>query len=716
MRRTHRSVCRICHGGCGALVTVEDGRVVKVVGDRDSPMNQGWMCVKGLRTPEIANHPDRLEWPRRRRAGKAGGWARVSWEAALDEIAERVAAIRDRLGPEAIALGQGTGRHHYMHVVRFANALGTPNWYEPGLAQCFIPRVTVSNLTYGGYVTGDYYGDTPPACILFWGSNPLVSNPDGKIGIAIRRALDRGAVGIAVDPRRHETARRCELWLGLRPGTDAALALAMIQVIIAERRYDAEFVARWTQGFDALAAHVADCTPDWAAPITGVAPELIVEAARRYAAFRPAVLEWGVGIEQNVNALQTVRALACLRALVGSIDVPGGELLSMQRMRAYPTLAEQLPREQARKRLGAERFKLLGGWRAYMPSAHIPTLFAAMRTGEPYPVKGLLVFGNNALATVANAREVRRSLECLDLLVVSELFMTPTAELADFVLPAAFWPEVEQVIGYPLATGNLVYHQPALTRRGECRPDEWIIDQLSRRLGLPDSERPFEAVMAHQLEPTGVGLDQLRRQGVLRLPHRYRKYETRGFRTPSRRIELYSKALERLGYDPLPSHVEPPESPRSRPDLARDYPYVLITGSRRREFFNSEHRQVAGLRRRAPDPRAQLHPEVARAEGIADGDWVAIATPRGRIRMRAEVTPEINPEVVSIDHGWWFPEAPSALAGAWRANANLLTSDAPPYDPAFGTYQLRGLLCRLAPASAPAADEIDEPDDDPARA
>ena len=222
--QTYKSVCRICHGGCGVIVHVRDGKVAKVVGDPESPMNKGWMCVKGVMTPDIANHPDRLHNPLRRKGDRGGGeWETISWSDALDEIASKVNKHRLENGPQSIAIGQGTGRHHYMHVVRFANALGTPNWYEPGLAQCFIPRITVSNLTYGGFVVADYYGDVSPKCILFWGHNPLVSGPDGELAISVKRALDNGCKSIAVDPRKSETAKRCEQWLSIRPGTDAAL-------------------------------------------------------------------------------------------------------------------------------------------------------------------------------------------------------------------------------------------------------------------------------------------------------------------------------------------------------------------------------------------------------------------------------------------------------------------------------------------------------------
>jgi anaerobic selenocysteine-containing dehydrogenase len=691
-----RSVCRVCHGGCGALVFVNEGKVVRVKGDPASPMSKGWMCVKGLSTPEIANHPDRLRQPLRRKGHRGNGqWEGVSWDEALDDIAAQLDKFRQESGPESIALGQGTGRHHYMHTVRFANALGTPNWYEPGLAQCFIPRITVCNLTYGGFVVGDYYGQVSPKCILFWGHNPLVSGADGELAISTKRALDKGATGIAIDPRRSETAKRCKLWLPLRPGTDAALALAMIHVIINERLYDRQFVERWTTGFSELKKHVQPFTPKWAEAITWVPAADIVAAAKTYALNKPAVLEWGVAIEQSPNSLQTVRAIAVLRGLTGNIDIPGGDILGMNILRSYPTLKDKLPKTIAKKRLGGDNYKFLAGWRAIMPSAHIPALFKAMKTGEPYRVRSLLIFGSNPLVTVANPKEVYESLKMLDLLVVTDLFMTPTAAMADYVLPAAFWPEVKQVIGYPLVAENMVMAQQKTTQVGECRQDEWIMDEIAKRLSLPGSEESLADVMNYQLAPLEITYQELKERGFIYPPHEYRKYEKNGFRTPSRKVEFYCRTLERMGYDPLPTYKEPPEGPLQTPELTKKFPYILTTGSRRREFFHSEHRQIPSLRKRRPDPRVELHSEVAALHGISEGDWVIISSPRGSIRMKALVTTEINPRVINVEHGWWFPEKFGPEYGVWESNANILTSNAPPYDPAFGSYQLRGLLCRV---------------------
>lgn len=691
-----KSVCRACHGGCGALLYVENGQLIKIKGDPESPMSKGSMCIKGLKTPDVVNHPDRLKTPLKRKGKRGSGeWEKISWDEALDEITTRLDSIRKESGSESIALGQGTGRHHYMHVVRFANALGTPNWYEPGLAQCFIPRITVSYLTYGGFIVGDYYGDVQPKCIMFWGHNPLVSSPDGELGIAARKALSNGTYGIAIDPRRSETAKKCAMWLPVRPGTDDALALAMINVIINDELYDKSFVRDWTVGFEELKSHVAPYTPEWAEKITWVPKIQIVKAARIYATSKPAILEWGLAIEQNINTLQTVRAIAILRALTGNIDIPGGDILGMNILKSYPTLKEKLPSELSKKRFGAETYKLLGGWRAFKPSAHIPTLFKAMRTGDPYRVRAFLIFGNNPLTSVANSREVYDSLQKLDLLVATDLFMTPTAAIADYVLPAAYWPEVEQIIGYPLVVENMVMAQKSVVNIGQCRQDEWIIDELSSRLDLPGHEMTFKDIMNYQLSPLQTTYNELKQKGFIFPPHDYRKYEKGGFKTPSRKIELYSKALKKMGYDPLPFYKEPPESPLQSPQLLGEFPYVLTTGSRRIEFFHSEHRQVESLRKRRPNPQVEIHTETAKKHGIQNGDWVKVSSPRGSIRMQALVSEDIHPQVINVELGWWFPEKKGPDFGVWESNANILTNNAPPYDPAFGTYQLRGLLCRI---------------------
>ena len=695
-----KSVCRSCHGGCGVLLHVEHGRLVKVEGDRESPLNHGRLCPIGTVTIDLVYHPDRLKYPMRRIGPRgAGSWDRISWDTALDEIATRLLAIRREHGPEAIALGTGTGRHHIRWVSRFGHALGTPNWCEPGFAQCFHPRVNTTILTFGDLPVCDYTGDVPPRCILFWGHNPTQSGPDGETRFNVHEALAHDPAIIVVDPRETELAKRAQVWLRVRPGADDALALSMINVLISEQLYDEGFVKAWTYGFEALADRVRDHTPEWAEPITWVPAEKIRAAARLFARTKPAMLEWGCAIEHTPKCIQTVRATSMLPALTANIDVPGAWVFGMHGIGRFPSLIENLTPEASAKRLGGDRFKLLAGEGADLPAAHIPTLLQAMREGKPYPVKAFLVFGNNTLATYANASLVRESLMKLDFVVCADLFMTPTAELADIVLPAASWPELDEIAGLPTVAANVVLAQQKAVRIGECKSDEEIFVELARRMKLPVGTESVEDVLNSQLAAGGLAttFDELKQKGFVKVPLKYRKFEQDGFKTPTGKIELYSTRFEALGYSPLPYYEEPPESPISAPGVAKDFPLVLTTGGRIPYFFNSEHRQLANLRKAHRDPVAEIHPQTASRYGIANGQWMWIATRRGRMRQKAKFSNGIDPRVVSAQHGWWFPEEGPPDYGIWKSNVNLLTDNQPPYDPAMGTYQLRGLLCRVEP-------------------
>jgi anaerobic selenocysteine-containing dehydrogenase len=416
------------------------------------------------------------------------------------------------------------------------------------------------------------------------------------------------------------------------------------------------------------------------------------------------MLEWGCAIEHTPKCIQTVRAVSMLPALTGNIDVPGGWVFGMHGLGRFPSLIEHLTPEVNAKRLGADRFKLLCGEGADLPAAHIPSLLRAMREGKPYPVKAFLIFGNNTLVTYANALQAREALLKLDFIVCADLFMTPTAELADIVLPAAAWPELDQLAGLPTVAANVVLAQQKAVQIGECKSDEEIFVELARRMKLGLCTEPVKDVLDSQLRAGGldVTFDELKQRGFIKVPFKYRKYENGGFNTPTRKIELYSTRFEQMGYDPLPSYQEPPESPLATPDVAKDYPLVLTTGARISHFFNSEHRQIETLRKAHRYPIVEIHPQTAAPLGIQNGDWVVIETRRGRIRQKAKLTTGIDPRVIHAEHGWWYPEMSDPEHGVWMSNVNVLTDNQPPYDPAMGTYQLRGLLCRIERATASA--------------
>ena len=700
----YRSACRMCHGGCGVLVHVKDDSIVKIVGDPESPMNKGKLCPMGAASMEHVYSPARLKYPQRRGGARGDGeWQRISWDEAYEEIAARLGETIDEHGAEAVWIGTGTGRHHFPFVSRFANALGTPNWCEPGTAQCFRPRVNASYLTFGDFPVCNYTEDTPPELIIFWGHNPLYSGPDGEVGFSVREGLRNKPKTIVVDPRQTLLARKADLWLQLRPGTDDALALAMLNVIIDEGLYDREFVGQWTHGFDGLTERVRKYTPEWAAPITWVPADKIRAAARLYAETRPSMMEWGCALEHTPKCIQTVRAVMMLPVVTGNIDVPGGWAFGMHALGKFPHLYEVMSEAQKAKRLGADQFKVLGAEGSTLPSAHIATIFKAMRTGDPYWVKAGLIFGNNALATYANSKQVYESLMKLDLLVVADLYMTPTAEIADIVLPAASWAELDEVVGVPFVAQNVVLAQQKTVQIGECKQDELIMCELARKMGLEHgTETPWQVFDDQLAQVLGISFEELKQKGYVKPPFKYYKYQDKGgFDTPTGKIEIWSTRMEAMGYDPLPYYEEPPESPISTPDLTAEYPLIMTSGARIPFYFNSEYRQLPKLRKGRPDPQMEIHPATAAENGIEDGDWVWIETRRGKCRQKAKLTEGIDPRVVHVQHGWWFPEQPGPDHGIWTSNANLLTSNDPPYDPAMGTYQLRALLCKVAKAEEP---------------
>lgn len=694
--KVYRSACRMCHGGCGVLVHVKDGKVTKIKGDPESPLNKGKICPKGAASIEHLYNPTRLKYPLKRSGPRGGGkWQRISWNEAYEVIIKNILKIRDNYGIESVAIGQGTGRHHFFHTIRFAHALGTPNWIEPGCAQCFIPRVATAMMTYGDLPVCDYYGNVNPECVLVWGHNPVVSGPSCEIQFRVKDCIKKGTKLIVVDPRKTEMAKKAEIWLQLRPGTDDALALSMMNVIINEEIYDKEFIEKWTHGFSRLTARVQEYPPEWAEKITWVSAEKIKDAARLFAKTRPATLEWGVALEHTPNCLQTVRAVALLPAITGNIDIPGGWIFGMHIVDRVPILTEKLSEKMRNKRMGANEFKVLCSNEALLPSAHVPTVFKAMRTGDPYPVKALMIFGSNGLMSYADTKQVYETFMNLDFISVMDIYMTPTAELADIVLPAATWLEVNQIVAAPVIAHNVAMAQKKITRMWECKQDEEVFVELARRLNLEAGTESIEEIYNQQLRPLGITFDELKEKNVVSVPLKYRKFEEAGFMTPSGKIEIASSYLESLDFDPLPYYREPPESPISTPELAIEYPLILTTGARSQYFFHTEYRQISSLRRKHQDPIVEIHPETAEKHNIQEGDWVWIESARGRIKQKAKVTDGIDYRVVHIEHAWWFPEEPTPDYGMWRSNANVLTSSAPPYDPAMGTYQLRALLCKI---------------------
>ena len=693
--RIVKSYCRNCHGGCGVLVYVRDGRITKIEGDPEFPTNRGSMCSKGLATVQLVYHPDRVKHPLKRVGNRGEGkWQPVSWDEALDTIAGKLKQVKAEYGAESVVLGFGTGRNYESFLYRFANLWGTPNVLTAG-HMCYGPRIAATAITCGKLPVSDY--DANPACVMVWGNNVVWTNPDEQIGTRLSRTLAKGTRLIVVDPRLTFLAGKADIWLQLRPGTDTALALGMANVIIGEELYDKEFVNNYVHGWDKFVERVQEYPLDKVAEITSVSAETIRQAARLYAQTKPACIQWGVAIEQSIDCIDNNRILTDLMAITGNLDVPGGNVFFVPpkvRTVSQFSLHRNLPPEQMDKRLGGSSYKLANSIAVLTPKA----VWDAIFTEKPYPIKAMLLHGTNPVITRANSNEVYRALSQVDFLVVTDFFLTPTAELADIVLPAATWLEFDDIGDYTWRHGY-AFARKQVVQIGECRSDHKIFSELGKRLGQEKYWRDDpEGDLDHILEPSGITWQQLKEMGYLQGKMEYRKHKKKGFSTPTKKVELYSTIFEGWGYDPLPQYLEVPESPVSKPEMVEQYPYILITGARMPVFYHSEFRMIPWLREIHPDPIVEIHPRAAREHGIKDGDWVFIESPRGRVKQLARLTTGMDPGVVAAQHGWWFPEVKEPGHGWDESNINIITDNDPAgCDKAMGATNLRVLMCKIYP-------------------
>ncbi len=688
-----RTACRQCHGGCGVIAHVQNGKVIKVEGDPESPISHGTLCSKGLSVTQMAYHPDRILHPMRK---TAQGWERITWDEALDTIADKFNAVIEEYGPESIVVGQGTGRDYESHLYRFANQLGTPNVLTAG-HMCYVSRVASTLVTVGNLPICDYEGG--PKCIVLWGCNPQWTNPDEYKGEGFWRAYKKGAKLICIDPRKGFTAKKADLWLQLRPGTDAALAMGFHHVILEEELYDREFTENYINGWDAFMERVKDYPLDKVQEITWVDKELIRKAARMYAKTKPAGIHWGVPTEQTNNCADSTRILTGLMAATGNLDTPGGNVLYVNpptRTVAEFSRHKDLSKEQRAKRLGGDQYKL--GARVAFITPKVA--WEAILTGKPYPLKAGLLCGTNPVTTRANAGEVYEALDKLEFLAVIDFFMTPTADLADIFLPAGTWLEQDHVADNWKRHGYVLARQKCV-EIGEAWQDHKIFQELGKKMGQEWWDTVDDA-LDYLLEPAGLTWEQFKEVGYLKGEMVYHKYKERGFSTPTGKVELYSTVLEKWGYDPLPKYTELPESPVSKPELLDRFPYILDAGLRTPTFFHSANRNLPWLREIRPDPIVEIHPDTATEHGIEEGDWVLIESPRGGASQRAKFNAGIDPRVIVAEHGWWYPEFKEHGHGWNISNINMLTDNAhESMDPAIGATNLRTCLCSITRTAEP---------------
>jgi thiosulfate reductase / polysulfide reductase chain A len=734
-----------CHDYCGLLATVKDGRLVNLKANREYYTGPVQGC--GDRMPHLLKwlyHPDQLMYPLKR-IGERGEnkWERVTWDQALDEIAGKLKQLKANYGAETLAVTEGTYRSDLYGIrTRFLNLFGNPNNVSAPGTVCATNRMQMRYLLAGPSVLGLALNRVKCFVLngwnitqsrrVFW--NDPIKNRRNEVKL------------IVIDPRRTEAAKNADLWLQIRPGTDGALFMAWLHIIINENLYDREFVDQWTYGFDRLKERVQQYSPERVAEITWIPADLIRESARMYATIKPAVMELGVATDQiGLNGMRIEQAKVCLRAITGNHARGGGEPVAgpgpmkdgkMAIRDALLQLEEKCTPALRKKQLGADRFKVMTwpGWElgneAYMRTYGVPLcmsghnfsspqplVWRAILTEEPYPVKAMITWGSNPLINAANTKLVYKAMKSsnLELHVVLEHFMTPTALLADYVLPAASKLEKPVCTTYEDFGPAFSCGERAIDPLGERRSDYDFFRELAIRFGFGEyfPWKTEEELADYRLEPVGVTFKEAATEKYV-IRSKFWMYDTinpktgepTGFSTPSGKIELYSTILEKLGYDPLPSYEEPPESPLSTPDVAKDYPLILTTGGRFRPMFHSENRQLGiGTREQHPDPLVQIHPDTAHELNIKDGDWVYIETKRGVITQKAQVTSDIHPRVVNAESHWWFPEQPAQepwLHGLWQSNANVLTMDDPDTcDQLSGGWCLRALLCKVYKAEKP---------------
>jgi anaerobic selenocysteine-containing dehydrogenase len=657
-----RSVCpHDCPSACSLEVGVEAGLVTQVTGNHAHPFTQGVICGKVHAYAERVHSPLRVLTPLRRVGPKGGGeFARVAWEEAIDEIQRRWRAIRAEDGAEAIlpfSYAGSMGRVQYFAGHPLFHALGATRL---GRTICTATAYAGWRATLGNVTGNDSEQMVGADLVVLWGINAAYSSIN--VMTQVKQARDRGARIVCIDPYRTRTAKQADEHLMVRPGTDGALALAIMHVLIGEGLVDRRYIARATLGFDRLARHVGQYSPAAMAPIVGLEPETIVRFARRYGATPRAFIRVGIGLSRHDNGAMTCRTIACLPALTGAYADPhGGALLSSTDAFGFDTRI--LERPDLLPQPAPRTINMIQLGRALTDPALAP------------PVRALYVYSSNPAAVCPNQELVLRGLAREDLFtVVHEQVMTDTARYADLVLPAS--SSMEHLDLYK-SYGHLYVQlaEPVIAPLGESKSNWEVFQLLARAMGVAEShyarrpEEVIEALLASgDASLAGVTLDRLRREGSVRLnlPRPYLPYAS-GAPTPSGKVEFYSATLEALGQPPLPVYTPLREGPEDGALIGR-YPLQCIVPPNR-FFLNSSFSQSEVLRARQKAAVVFVAPVDALKRGIATGDRVRVFNDRGSAVFVAEVTRDTPAGLAVIEGLWWhrFQEGGRGV--------NVLTSD-----------------------------------------
>jgi cysteine desulfurase NifS len=732
VQEIRKGLCGICPAGCWVQIRLQEGRITGVEPDPDHPL--GMICTIGRHSADVVYDPDRLKHPLRR-VGPKGTWEfeRIGWDQAYETIVDRLQSIKAEHGPEATAIYTGRGSFDMALCDLYQPAgvavssassvlfpFGSPNTLGVG-ALCYVsfamiaPHVTMGEM----FITMDTDIEQSQLVIV-WGANPATDSPP-LLHRQIMKARARGAQVVVIDPRRNGTARETGAeWIPIRPGTDGALALGLIQVLLEEEIYDEKFVRNWTVGFRDLDRMVQHYRPEVVEGITGVPADTIRDLARRIAQTRGVSPVMYTGLEYSDSGVQAIRAVFTLWALAGQLDVPGGLLFRMKENLFPQNRSGLLANPNPQKALGRDRFPV---YSMYRGESHAIALPRSVLEEEPYRVRALLILGGSIITAWPNPALWKKTLGALDFLVSINRYHTADSAFADIVLPATTQYEITSYMRYgPLFKIREKIIEPV----GEARSDFLIQSELAHRLGyghlFPQTE---EQILEKALEGTGFTLEQVRKAGgSVQVPStmmQYKKWEKGllrpdgkpGFDTPSGKFEIASTILEEHGYDPLPVYTEPAEGPLTRPDLARRFPLIFNSGSRTVYDFRSQHHGVRGLSEKLREPVVIINTRDAAERGIANGDWAWVETLRGKVKFRARVTDHIVSGSIggAIDAamGGGGPLGPEA----WQvANVNELT-DLDKTDPISGFPIYKTLLCQVTLAEGETDSDVPGPSDTP---
>lgn len=686
-------ICGMCQGGCQVNITIEDGKITKVEPDKTSP--RGRTCIRGALAPEILYSPDRLTYPLIRDGEKGEGkFRRASWEEALAYAADLLRKTSEKYGARSLASYQGRGILG-TPVSRIMNPfdkpslierLGSPNFFNAS-SICNMASSIVTPVTTSGLNTRFMVPDFANCDYIFvWGKNPTTDDGPQLVIKSIKEAQKRGAKVIVIDPRKNGIGELADLWIPIIPGSDGALALAMLKFIIETERYDKDFVRDFTKGFEECKAYLDTLTFEQLSTWCGVSIETIRQLTDIFCSTEKIPLVAYTGLEYQLSAIQNNRAIFTLWAITGKLDVEGGIYLNCKEVPVFQL--KELPTEN--KPLGVEEFPM---FYKFMGGGQFCCFPKAVLEDDPYPVRALILAGGSPVLTFPESDTWREAYKKLDCLIVLDRYLTEDCRFADVIFPATtLFESYKPVMG---ADGKITLIEPVIPPVGECRDDVLILSALAKELGVgddyPETEEQFRNWLCETLPPYAGDFGN----GNKNTERTYKKYQTGelrndgkpGFPTPSGKFEICSTYLEENGFCPYPEYTDI----RSIPELNQpEFPFTMTTGARSMHRMGVFGANLPGVAKAEPYPYVDLSPEDGKELSIENGDWAKVSTPFGEAVFKVRLSGMAR-HCIHIPHGGGSAYMPEA----WKiGNVNAMTSLSY-HDPITGFVAFKSVPCRI---------------------